>query len=72
MPIMDGYAFAENVAETSDFSSIPIVIASSRDGELHQKRIDQLRDNGVKIIENLVKPYDSDRLKAVLQALELH
>lgn len=65
MPVMDGYTFAEKMTKNAVFASIPVIVASSREGEEHQQRLADLRTQGA-----LVKPYDAAELEQALQQLE--
>jgi chemosensory pili system protein ChpA (sensor histidine kinase/response regulator) len=64
MPVMDGYTFAEKMTKNAVFTSIPVIVASSREGEEHQRRLADLRTQGA-----LVKPYGSAELEQALQQL---
>jgi chemosensory pili system protein ChpA (sensor histidine kinase/response regulator) len=64
MPRMDGFEFASQVRHSAVWRDIPIVMVSSRSGEKHRRRAE---DVGVDLL--LSKPYNEDILLAMLEKL---
>jgi len=66
MPRMDGYEFASHVRNDDRFSSVPIIMITSRVGDKHRARAIELGVN-----DYLGKPYqDSQLLEAIQRILE--
>ncbi len=62
MPIMNGIEFAEQVSK--EFSYLPIVILS---GNITKTRLADLMSKNKNIIDVLAKPWDHEKLIAILE-----
>uniref|UniRef100_UPI000AF58807 hybrid sensor histidine kinase/response regulator n=1 Tax=Suttonella ornithocola TaxID=279832 RepID=UPI000AF58807 len=64
MPRMDGFEFASHVRQNSEHKTVPIVMVTSRTGEKHRERAEEIGVQGY-----LGKPYQEDVLIETLQSL---
>lgn len=64
MPVMDGYAFLENIKQSPEFKNIPVIMLTARAGL--QDRLKALR---IGVDDYLLKPFVEDELKARLSNL---
>ena len=62
MPRMDGYELLSSLRSQPDYESLPIVMVTSRSGDKHRTKAEQLGST-----DYLVKPYDEDQLIATIQ-----
>ena len=67
MPRMDGFEFASQVRHSPQWCDIPIVMVSSRSGEKHRRRAEEV---GVDFL--LSKPYNEEILLAMLEKMIQH
>jgi len=66
MPRMNGYELLEKVKADSRYQNLPIIIITSRSGELHRQRA-----LGLGADEYITKPYDIAKLKQMMETLVL-
>ena len=64
MPRMDGFEFASHVRQNSQVSEVPIIMITSRTGDKHRERADQIG-----IQDYLGKPYREDILIETIESL---
>lgn len=64
MPRMDGFEFASHVRQNSQVSEVPIIMITSRTGDKHRERADQIGIQGY-----LGKPYREDILIETIESL---
>ena len=64
MPRMDGFEFASYVRQESNVKEVPIVMITSRTGDKHRERADQIGVQGY-----LGKPYREDQLIETIHSL---
>ena len=64
MPRMDGFEFAQHVRQESAVREVPIILVTSRTGDKHRERAEQIGVQGY-----LGKPYREDILIETIESL---
>ena len=67
MPKMNGYELLAKLRENSEFERLPIIIITSRSGELHRERAINLKAD-----EYITKPYDIEKLQEMMKSIALN